>query len=73
MLHLPTEHIVTGSPTTHTKLWARVSAVFNNFALDRNLNINIVVKFVTLVKLNINYVGKSQKCLKKIQCYKNYG
>ena len=37
-LHLPTETSATGSPTTTTRDWARVSAVLSNLALDRNLN-----------------------------------
>ena len=34
--HFPIEQRATGSPTTATRLWARVMAVFNNLALDKN-------------------------------------
>lgn len=34
-LHFPIEHIDTGSPTTATKDWALVIAVFKSLALDR--------------------------------------
>lgn len=35
-LHLPIEQSATGSPTTATKLWALVMAVFRSFEFDKN-------------------------------------
>ena len=34
--HFPTEQRAKGSPTTATRLWARVMAVLSSFSLDRN-------------------------------------
>ena len=34
-LHLPMEHRAIGSPTTATRDWARVIAVFNSLTLER--------------------------------------